>query len=91
MLFRSGPELFRPRTSGTVIPNNQLSGGGGSDSTTLARLEATISLLARKISSMNPGDVVTAAGPGPTMQHVERGFTERMPQSEKVRTLIGKR
>jgi lambda family phage tail tape measure protein len=29
LVGESGPELFVPKTSGTIIPNNQLGGGGG--------------------------------------------------------------
>jgi hypothetical protein len=29
MVGEAGPELFRPSTSGSIVPNNQLGGGGG--------------------------------------------------------------
>ena len=31
LVGEQGPEIFRPRTSGTIVPNHKLGGGGGGD------------------------------------------------------------
>ena len=35
-----GPELFVPRTAGTIIPNNALGGGGGNQTTVTYNIQA---------------------------------------------------
>lgn len=75
MVGESGPELFVPRTAGTIIPNSALGGGGnmvvniveapgqgGQQSRTTSNGVDTLTIMVEKIKSSIAGDIKNGSG-----------------------------
>ena len=72
MVGEKGPELFVPRSSGTIVPNNQLSGGGSTSvvvnvdasGTSAEGDEPDAAQLGRLIGSVVQAELIKESRPG---------------------------
>lgn len=94
------PELFIPRTSGTILPSVPGNGGGQSDGGSMQHIEALMDVVGdlaaqvARIKAVDPGSVVEfglAQRPDAATNAVEQSFRTRSESSRKIRDHISYR